>query len=196
VSLIRRHLTLANLISIVALAIALGGAAYAVTKAPKNSVVSKSVKNKSLKGKDVKDNSLKGKDVKDNSLKGADIDESSLGKVPNADAVDGHSAECPPDTVENLGWCFDLAGSPQGPFPTAVADCNSKGGALPTLSQLAGVRNLDGIDLSDPAAHWVDAPFQNPVGANRAMTLDDGAVVSSALFAAARAYRCVYPIVR
>lgn len=193
---IRRHLSFANVISLLALVLALGGAAYAVTKAPKNSVVSKSVKNKSLKGKDIKDQSLKGKDIKDNSLKGADIDESSLGKVPNADAVDGHSAECPPATVENAGWCFDSAASPPGPFPSAVADCNGKGGALPTLSQLAGIRNLDGINLSDPAAHWVDAPFQNPVGVNRAMTYDDGANVSSALFAAARAYRCAYPLVR
>ena len=141
-SWIRRHLSFANVISMVALLVVLGGAAYAVTKAPKNSVTSKSVKNNTLKGKDIKDGKLTGADVKGDSLKGSDIDESSLGKVPNADAVDGHSAVCPANTVENSGLCFDSTGNPQGPFPTAVADCNSKGGSLPTLSQLAGIRDL------------------------------------------------------
>jgi hypothetical protein len=198
-SLIARHLSFANVTSIVALMVVLGGAAYAVTKAPKNSVVSKSVKNKTLKGKDIKDGKLTGADVKGNSLDGSDIDEGSLAKVPraaDADTVNGHGAECPPDTVENLGSCFDSAGNPPGPFPTAMADCNSKGGSLPTLSQLAGIRNLDGIDLSDPDIHWVDAPFQTPVGTNRAMAFDDGSNVGSALFAAANSYRCVYTLLR
>lgn len=196
---IRRHLSFANVISLIALMVALGGAAYAVTVAPKNSVRSKSVKNNTLKGKDIKDGKLTGADVNGNSLDGSDIDEGSLAKVPkaeDADTVGGHSAACPTDTVEHLGWCYDSTGNPQGPFPTAVADCNSKGGSLPTLSQLAGIRELPGIDLSDPDVHWADGAFQSPAGANRAMTFSDGQVVASDPFLGPNSYRCVYPLVR
>jgi hypothetical protein len=197
--LFRRHLSFANLISLTALIVALGGAAYAVTIAPKNSVTSKSVKNKTLKGKDIKDGKLTGADVKANSLAGSDIDEKSLAQVPeaaNADTVDGRSAECPPDTVEHLGWCYDSAGNPQNGFLGALDECNAKGGNLPTLGQLRSIRDLDGINLSDPDVHWADGAFQSPAGTNRAMTFNDGNVVSSALFAGANSYRCVYPLVR
>lgn len=197
--LVRRHLTVANVIALTALVVALGGAAYAVTIAPKNSVTSKSVKNKSLKGKDVKDEKLTGADVKRNSLDGSDIDENSLAKVPraaDADTVNGHGAECPPDTVEHLGWCYDSAGNPENTLLGAMDECNEKGGNLPSLGQLRSIRNLDGIDLSDPDGHWADGAFQSPVGTNRAMTFDDANNVSSAPFAAANSYRCVYQLVR
>nr|MBA2479910.1 hypothetical protein [Planctomycetota bacterium] len=44
---IRRHLTYANVVSSLCLFVLLGGGAYAVTIAKKNSVTSKSVKNDS-----------------------------------------------------------------------------------------------------------------------------------------------------
>lgn len=197
--LVRRHLSFANVISLIALMVALGGAAYAVKVAPKNSVTSKSVKNKSLKGKDIKDGKLSGADVKGNSLDGSDIDEGSLAKVPraeDADTLGGHAAECPANTVEHLGWCYDEAGNPENGFLGALDECNAKGGGLPTLGQLRSIRDLDGIDLSDPDVHWADGAFQSPAGVNRAMTFNEGSVVSSALFAAANSYRCVYPLVR
>jgi hypothetical protein len=198
-SLIRRQLTFANLVSIVALAIALGGAAYAVTVAPKNSVRSKSVKNETLKGKDIKDEKLTGADVKRNSLDGSDVDERSLAQVPeaaNAETVNGHRAACPADTVEHLGWCFDSAANPENTFLGAMDECNAKGGNLPSLGQLRSIRALDGIDLSDPDVHWADAPFQDGGGANRAMTFNEGQVVDDAPFAAANSYRCVYTLLR
>jgi hypothetical protein len=53
----------------VAVFVALGGGAYALT-APKGSVTSKSVKNQSLKGKDVAPDTLTGSDVLESSLIG------------------------------------------------------------------------------------------------------------------------------
>src|ERR687886_552640 len=85
---IRRHLTFANVIAVIALFVALGGAGYAAFRLPRNSVRSRNIKN----------GQVKSADVKDNGLTGADIDESSLGKVPsaahadaagNADTLDG-----------------------------------------------------------------------------------------------------------
>jgi hypothetical protein len=163
-----------------------------------SSVRSKSVKNETLKGKDIKDGKLTGADVKGNSLGGPDIDERSLAKVPraaDADTVGGHSAECPANTVEHLGWCFDSAGNPQNTFLGAMDECNAKGGNLPSLGQLRSIRDLDGINLSDPDIHWADAPFQ-VAAANYAMTFDDGQNVSAGPFAAANSYRCVYPLLR
>src|SRR5207244_721743 len=66
----RRRLTSAHVIAFIALFIALAGGAYAVTKAPKDSVNSKSIVNESILGKDVKNGTLDGNDVRDNSLGG------------------------------------------------------------------------------------------------------------------------------
>jgi hypothetical protein len=67
----RSHLTLANVGSVMALFVALGGSSYAAIK-----VTGKNVKNSSLTGKDVKNNSLKGADV--TGLGTGDIRDSSL----------------------------------------------------------------------------------------------------------------------
>ena len=62
-----------------------GGTAYAA-----NTIGSADVIDNSLRSVDLKDGSaVTGTDVTDDSLKGADVDESSLGKVPNADKLDG-----------------------------------------------------------------------------------------------------------
>jgi hypothetical protein len=94
---IRRHLTYANVVATLALFVALGGGAYAVATAPKNSVISKSIKNGQVKEADlatsavtspkVQDNSLTGADIQDDSLTGEKVDESTLQGV-DADKLD------------------------------------------------------------------------------------------------------------
>jgi len=82
----------ATLISLAALFVALAGTGYAamVAKAPKNSVVSKSVKDNSLKARDLKDgkavgsaevidDSLTGADIADETISGAEIGDDSVG---------------------------------------------------------------------------------------------------------------------
>lgn len=64
----RRHLTYANVIGTLALFVALGGGAYAVSTAKRNSVTSRSVRNESIKGVDVLNDSLTGLDVDEGSL--------------------------------------------------------------------------------------------------------------------------------
>lgn len=68
-------LTSAHAIALVALFVALGGSAVAVSK---DSVTSKQIKNGTVSGKDVRDESLSGVDVRANSLTGDDVDESTL----------------------------------------------------------------------------------------------------------------------
>ncbi len=59
-----RHLTYANVMATVAVFLALGGAAWAVTSLPKNSVGTKQLKKNAVKSKKVKDGSLLSKDFK------------------------------------------------------------------------------------------------------------------------------------
>jgi hypothetical protein len=55
ISAIRARLSYGNVIATLALFVALGGAAYAATKAPKNSVGTKSIKNNAVKTKKIAD---------------------------------------------------------------------------------------------------------------------------------------------
>lgn len=71
---IRRRITFSNVIALLALFIALGSGAYAVTRAPKNSVTTKSIKNGQVKKADI------GKDA----VTGAKVKEGTLGPVPQA----------------------------------------------------------------------------------------------------------------
>ena len=65
---IRGRFTYANVLASVAIFAALGGGAFAATKAGKNTVVSKSIKNGQVKSQDVKDNSLTGTDINESTL--------------------------------------------------------------------------------------------------------------------------------
>jgi hypothetical protein len=66
---VRSRLSAPLLISVIALFVALGGAAFAVQKAPKNSVTSKSIKKNAVTSSDIKNDSVTGNDVNESSLK-------------------------------------------------------------------------------------------------------------------------------
>jgi hypothetical protein len=95
---IRRHY--ASVMATIALFIALGGGAYAVTTAPENSVVSKSIKNGQVKRRDLAKKAVNGAKVADNSLNGKDINEHALGRVPSA-ATANHATSA--DNATQLG---------------------------------------------------------------------------------------------
>lgn len=65
---VRERMTFANVVSSMALFVALGGTSYAAL-----TVTGKNVKNSSLTGADVKRSSLTGSDVRNNSLTGGDV---------------------------------------------------------------------------------------------------------------------------
>jgi hypothetical protein len=76
--------THAVVVSYLALFIALGGSAYAVSKLPKNSVGPKQLKKNSVTTKKLKKNAVTGAKVKNKSLTGSDINLAKLGTVPEA----------------------------------------------------------------------------------------------------------------
>ena len=69
---IRNRLTYANVVSSMALFVALGGVSYAAVKLPKNSVGPTQIKKNAVTGSKVRNSSLTGSDVRNSSLRGAD----------------------------------------------------------------------------------------------------------------------------
>ena len=76
----RRHLTFANVMSVIAVFIALGGASYAAVNLPKNSVGTKQLKKKSVGTKQLKGNAVNSNKVKDFSLRANDF---KPGQIPS-----------------------------------------------------------------------------------------------------------------
>jgi hypothetical protein len=92
---LRSRLTFANVVSCLALFVALGSGAYAAIHLPRNSVGARQLKK----------NSVTGAKVKNDSLTGSDILTSTLGTVPNADqaASAGHAATADnADTLQGI----------------------------------------------------------------------------------------------
>lgn len=81
---VRSRLTFANVISCLALFVALGGAAYAATKLPKNSVGTKQIKNSAVTAAKVKKGAITGAQIKSGSLTGTQVNAATLGTVPTA----------------------------------------------------------------------------------------------------------------
>jgi hypothetical protein len=88
---LRRHITYANVVSTIALVLAVGGGAvYAASKVGpggirKNAIHSFHIKNKQVKRQDIAGGSINSRKVSNESLTGKDIREATLGLVPSAE---------------------------------------------------------------------------------------------------------------
>jgi hypothetical protein len=105
VTLLRRHLSPAMVIALVALFVSLGGVSYGVatgsidSREIKNNTVrtrdlrnndirTRDLRNNEVRGLDIRNSTVRGRDVALNTLTGDDVDESELGKVPSATSAD------------------------------------------------------------------------------------------------------------
>ncbi len=114
---IGQRLTYANVLSTVALFVALGGTTYAVTSIGgadirDNSVRSADLRDNDVRGRDVRRRSLGGSDIRRNSLRGAVIEESTLARVPRAARVGGFTGaqlklRCPELSSPVAGVCVE-----------------------------------------------------------------------------------------
>jgi hypothetical protein len=119
----------------------------------------------------------------------------SAANAANADAVDGHSAECPGGTFLHNGVCFDSAPRFANVNWTST-DCADAGGYTPSISELASIRNEPGVDLGPPGdGTWTDSRFID-AGTNKAMTVVDNGTVESDAVSQFRQLRCAFPLVR
>src|SRR3954452_18155554 len=82
-----RHLSYSNVVATLALFLALGGGAYAVTKLPKNSVTSIQVKNRSLLARDFRKGQLRPGAAGPQGLKGDKGDKGDIGPAGSTGAM-------------------------------------------------------------------------------------------------------------
>lgn len=80
---LRQQLTYANVMSTIAVFMALGGVAWAAALAP-NSVGTPQLKNNSVTSPKIKNSQVTGGDAKNETFTGADVKEATLGQVPKA----------------------------------------------------------------------------------------------------------------
>ena len=144
---LRRRLTYANVMSTLAVFIALGGSSYAAL---------------SITGRDVRDGSLTARDLRRNSLGGGRIKESRLGVVPrarNAARVGGLPAarllvRCPRGRCRSLTCASSSPLRPPAPYTLAAGECEATdrprrpGRRLPSHDELMTAIGDYGITLA------------------------------------------------
>ena len=123
----------ALLIACLALFISLGGVSYGVAtgfidsrEIRNNTIRTQDLRNNDVRGKDIRNSTIGGRDVAFNTLTGADINESRLGKVPDADRVDGLDS-----------------GAFLRPDPTGFADLPLAAGSTPDPTEAAPAYDVD-----------------------------------------------------
>ena len=187
------RLSYANVMSTLAVFIALGGSSYALVR---------------VDGKQLKNRSVSGKKLKRNTLGGSTVKESRLGKVPRARAADrsttlqglGPAAfklRCPANTKYVSGVCIERVPRPAAPYGVARVECESHDRRLPSYQELAGI--LDDADVPFGAGGELAAEVYPPAGGdvpNALLVVNQSGRVGLTpdTFAGRRAFRCVaYP---
>ena len=144
----RRRLSYANVMSTLAVFIALGGSSYAAVK---------------INGSAIKTRSIAASKLKRNTLSGLEIRERSLGRVPHAEIADsafsleGVTARdlklgCPTDTFATTDVCIEKVPRHASSYGSAILECdsvNAPAGSerrLPTHGELRNA--LAGVELA------------------------------------------------
>lgn len=152
----RPRLTYANVVSTMALFLALGGGAYAAATLPKNSVGTTQLRKAAVTRAKIKNNAVDGSKVADRSITGADVKESTLTIVPSATHALGAAA------IDKVTYKAVPSGVPAfTPSVQATAPCD-------TGQHVIG----GGVKVNDPANAFVDDSY--PDGANNAWTVRVG----------------------
>jgi hypothetical protein len=194
-------LTYANVVSTLALFLALGGASYAAVKVGSkqirnNSVRTIDVRNNDLRSRDIRNRTILGRDVLTNTLGGLQINENRLGRVPDAARLEGRAAgsftvACPAGTLSHAGGCFEVTlRSAQG-FDGAARTCGTVNRRLALLSELESLRQEAGVTLAND--ELTAAIYEDGV-ADVYLAIDDGGARTEYPVAAPNQFRCVAPL--
>jgi hypothetical protein len=189
---LRKHLTYANMMSTLAVFIALGGSSYAAF---------------AISGSSIKDRSITGKKLRTNTLTGRQIKESRLARVPRAktaDTLGGQTAvdlkiKCPSDTFPIADVCVEKTSRSAASYGTAVITClgvgtpAGPGRRLPTHGELRAA--LTAVPLASGGELTSNVyPSSSTAGELDVLVVTDqvGSVaVTSNTGIGAKAYRCV-----
>ncbi|MGI8430244.1 MAG: hypothetical protein ACR2OB_13315 [Solirubrobacteraceae bacterium] len=147
------RLTFANVVSVMALFVALGGTAVAA------GVAANSVGTRQLK-----DQSVTTSKIKDKAVTGAKVNVSTLGIVPRANTANKLSPalkasltlHCPQGLQRAADTCFEPALRPAATFPDALGTCAVAQRRLPSASELALVFDHLGAPQEN---EWIATPY-------------------------------------
>jgi len=187
------RLSYANVMSTLAVFIALGGSSYAVSQ---------------IDGGQLKNRSVAGKKLKPNTLGGKTIKESRLGRVPRArradraDTLQGFvpgqfKLGCPPNTKLNAGVCIERTPRAPAPYGGARVACESDQRRLPSYQELAGIVSDSDIPFAPDGelAAEVYPPSEGDIP-NALVVVNEFGRISTTpdTFAGRKAFRCIaYP---
>ena len=200
-TLIDRHLSFANVVSLLALFIALGGSGYAALR-----VGSGEIADNSIRGKDVRNRTLTHRDVMRNGLGGTNIKESRLAEVPRARrarllgslSTGRLVLACPNGTKRISGGCIERNPRAPAPYGTASVQCELINRRLPLHHELMAI--VGDSDVPFNGEELTANVFQSGTGDRTTvdvLTIIDragGVGVVPDTFAGARHFRCLaYP---
>jgi hypothetical protein len=162
----------ANVVSTLALFVALGGTSYAALHIGSrdivnNSVRSKDIRDDTIRSFDVRVRAIRPRNIRRDSLGSDVVRESRLGPVPRAfdsDRLAGLTPQalrvrCPLDTVAKAGVCIETTARAPDGFLGATAQCESAGRGLATMPQLDVFARSSG---PLPQAEWTASVYRNP----------------------------------
>jgi hypothetical protein len=188
----RPRISYANVVSTLALILALGGVSYAAVK---------------INGKSIKNRTVGAAKIKKNSLTGTEINESKLGTVPlaafatnatnaaNAATVGGQAPSafklsCPQGTTLAIGQCFETSLRTADTWSNANKTCGGIGRRLPTLSELESARN-NNVQVGVPPNNYEMSGSNTFDAQDKYYAIDPSGNLLRELLTATRPYRCI-----
>ena len=191
----RPRLSYANVVSTLALILALGGVSYAAA---------------TINGGSIKKRTISGNRLKQNTVTGKEVKESKLSKVPKAKAADtatsaataGDSAllggstptsfrdACPTGTTFKLGQCYETTLRTAANFLDALKDCGADGMRMPTFGELEALRT-NGVAVGVPPNNYEISSSAFYDGSEKVFAIDPAGNRIQEAFTTARPYRCV-----
>jgi hypothetical protein len=192
----RPRISYANVVSTLALVLALGGVSYAAVK---------------ISGKTIKDRTVTAKKIKKNSLTGTEINEAKLGKVPkaaladnatnaahatNADTVGGQNPSslklsCPTGTTLAIGECFETTLRAADTWSNANKICGAAGRRLPTFAELESARQ-NNVAVGAPPSNYEMSATVGADSPNNVLDIDpSGNRFAQTYTDATHQYRCI-----
>lgn len=151
--MLRRHIKFANVTSLLALFVALGGTSYGLAT---GAIGSREISDGGVTGRDIRNRTITNRDIRRNGLGGTSVKESRLGTVPrarNAFRVGGRTAAqlrvaCPSGTRVVADACVEETTRASQPYAGAEGLCRGGFRRLASYEEVNGVVAFSDIALS------------------------------------------------